>query len=326
MKASARRRSAIDRSVDPALIERFSSAFYRLTPGGHVGLAVSGGADSMAMLLLAIEALDEFEVATVDHGLRSESAEECAAVARLCSERGVICAVLKVEVGHGNLQDRARQARYAALGKWAGERDLSAILTAHHADDQSETLLMRLNRGSGLAGLAGIRERGRVEGCEVPVLRPLLGFRRSELARIADAAGILAAADPGNCDPRFERARMRMALADAAWIDSQAVARSAAHLAEAEEALSSIADTLWQDRVVESDDEIRLPRSGWAEIDARLLSQAIERFGGSASRHEVSQLIENLRESGNRRNLAGVIVQRDEHGLICRPEPPRRSG
>ena len=106
------------------------------------------------------------------------------------AKRGIPCDVLNVTVASGNVQEAARTARYGALGEWAQASGLSALATAHHADDQAETVLMRLNRGSGVAGLAGIRKRGKVEGCEVPVIRPVLGFRRAELAQIVAAAGV----------------------------------------------------------------------------------------------------------------------------------------
>ena len=204
-----------------ALAARFGEALDRLWPeGGRLGLAVSGGPDSLAMLVLAEAAIPgQFEVATVDHGLRPESAAECAAVAEICAARGIDCAVLAVTVASGNIQARARAARYAALGEWAERRGLSAIATAHHADDQAETLLMRLNRGSGLAGLTGVREARFMPGSAVTLIRPLLGFRRHELAQVVEAAGLVPAQDPSNLDERYDRARIRRALAEMDWLD-----------------------------------------------------------------------------------------------------------
>ncbi|MEC7398775.1 MAG: tRNA lysidine(34) synthetase TilS, partial [Pseudomonadota bacterium] len=118
---------------------------------------MSGGPDSLALLLLAQAAFPGMvEAATVDHGLRSESADEARFVAGLCRDRGIPHEILTCAVEAGNMQDRARSARYAALDQWAKEHAIAAIATAHHADDQAETLLMRLNRGSGLSGLSGI--------------------------------------------------------------------------------------------------------------------------------------------------------------------------
>lgn len=213
-------------------------------------MAVSGGPDSLALLLLAQAALPgRVEAATVDHGLRPESAEEAAMVARTCAALGVPHATLAVAVGAGNLQAQAREARYAALAEWMAQRGLTALATAHHADDQAETLLMRLNRGSGVAGLAGVRARGQIPGAALSLLRPLLGWRRAELAAVVAAAGLTAAADPSNADPRFDRVRIRRALAESDWLDAAAMAESAAHLADADAALDWAARREWAEQV-----------------------------------------------------------------------------
>ncbi len=152
--------------VAPAEAARFLAELERLCPeGGCLGLAVSGGPDSLALLLLAHAAIpDRIAVATVNHGLRPAAAGECATVAQVCATRDIACTVLEIETGTGNVQAAARTARYAALAAWAESEGLTALATAHHADDQAETLVMRLNRASGLAGLAGVRARGAVPG------------------------------------------------------------------------------------------------------------------------------------------------------------------
>ena len=199
-----------------------------------LGVAVSGGPDSTALLLLAAEALPgRIEAATVDHRLRPENAAEAAAVARICAAMGVPHAILPVDVAMGNLQAEARRARYTALAGWADSHGLAAIATAHHADDQAETLLQRLNRASGVAGLAGTRARGVVPGTNLPLLRPLLGWRRMNLAAVVVDAGVTVFDDPSNRDDRFDRARLRKAMAGADWLAVAAIAQSAAHLADA---------------------------------------------------------------------------------------------
>lgn len=211
-----------------------------IDPGWRIGLAVSGGPDSLALLLLAHETIpNRFEVASVDHGLRPDSAAEAEAVGVLCGKLGAPHTTLRPVVTlSGNLQAEARAARYGALGEWANARSLTAIVTAHHADDQVETLLMRLNRGAGVRGLAGMRGVASVPGHPgLPLLRPLLGWRKAELEAVVAKAGIAPACDPSNVDPRFERARLRTSLAQAAWLDPRAIAASAAHLAEADAAL-----------------------------------------------------------------------------------------
>ncbi|WP_374414528.1 tRNA lysidine(34) synthetase TilS [Novosphingobium colocasiae] len=235
---------------DPALIPspdsvtRFRADLGTIWPGAidaetaRLGIAVSGGPDSLALLLLAAAALPgRVEAATVDHRLRAASAQEAAQVAAVCVRLGVPHATLPVDVAEGNVQAEARSARYAALAGWATDRGLAAIATAHHADDQAETLMMRLNRASGVAGLAGARARGVVPGARLDLLRPVLGWRRSDLGAVVDGAGLTAAQDPSNTDPRFDRARIRAALAGADWLDVAAIAQSAAHLADADAAI-----------------------------------------------------------------------------------------
>lgn len=219
-----------------AAIARFRGdleAITGLIGSARIGVAVSGGADSLGMLLLAQAAYPgQVEAATVDHRLRPAAAQEAAYVAQICAARGIPHATLTVTVPRrGNVSDRARVARYAALGDWSARRGLSWVLTAHHADDQLETIIMRLNRGSGIAGLSGIRAR------QGNVARPLLLWRRSELAALVASAGLTAIEDPSNRDDRFDRARLRAVLNSVDWLDPIAFAHSAAHLADAEDAL-----------------------------------------------------------------------------------------
>jgi tRNA(Ile)-lysidine synthase len=218
-------------------VERFREDVAALTgTDAGLGFAVSGGPDSVAMLLLAHAAFPgRVEAATCDHCLRPESADEARFVAGLCAERGIPHATLTLDLpATGNVSSNARTARYAALETWRITRGLDHILTGHHADDQLETVIMRLNRGAGVGGLAGIRA---VNG---HVVRPLLGWRRAELAAIVAHAGITPIDDPSNRDDRYDRARLRKALAEADWLDPLAVSRSAAACAEADDALNGM--------------------------------------------------------------------------------------
>ncbi|WP_100260536.1 tRNA lysidine(34) synthetase TilS [Qipengyuania seohaensis] len=311
-------------AVADELIDRFLGDLNRLRlDQGVLGLAVSGGADSMAMLLLAAEALDPegLAVATVDHGLRPEAAQECALVANACRKLGIPCEVLEAEVAPGNTQEQARIARYAALGDWAQRRGIATIATAHHADDQAETVLMRLNRGSGLGGLAGIRSRTRIEGCEADIVRPLLGFRRDELRAIVEASDFDFVHDPSNLDERYDRVRMRKALAQAEWLDAAALARSAKHLEEAERTLQSLADMSWERSADVSGSQIRVPYTNLLDTNARLVRRAMLTLGATISLGEV---IDFLKTGRDRANIAGVLVERRDESYFCSKEPPRR--
>lgn len=304
---------------DPELTERFAAGLRALWPEcgqdepGKAGLAVSGGPDSTALLLLAASAFPgKVEAATVDHGLRPEAVGEAADVARLCKRIGVPHRILKVEVASGNVQAEARRARYAALSGWIGERGLGALVTAHHADDQAETLLLRLNRASGVAGLAGARARGTVPETDIPLLRPLLDWRRAELVAIVESAGIEAAQDPSNEDDRFDRARLRKALASADWLDVNAVAESASHLADADAALEWAARREWAECVRKEGLGIlyrpRAPRA----IALRVIARIVTELEGSEPRGSaVARLFDALLE-----RQPGSIGE-----LVARPTP-----
>ncbi|HEX7820778.1 MAG TPA: tRNA lysidine(34) synthetase TilS [Sphingobium sp.] len=209
--------------------------------GDRFGIAASGGPDSMALLDLMVATVPgQVEVATVDHGLRLEAAQEAAMVARWCADHAIPHATLRPSRPiTGSVQAQARTVRYALLDGWMAQRSLGWLLTAHHADDQLETLLMRLNRASGVAGLAGIRAR------RGAVLRPLLGIRKAALERHVRERGIPYATDPSNGDMRYDRARMRRDLGQVDWLDPVAAARSAAALADAEAALEWSVDHLY---------------------------------------------------------------------------------
>jgi tRNA(Ile)-lysidine synthase len=312
--------------LTPAEASRFAGELERLWPdGGRVGLAVSGGPDSLALLLLAQAAIpDRFAVATVDHGLRPEAAGECAMVERICAERNIPCAVLAIETGAGNLQAAAREGRYAALAQWAKREGLVALATAHHADDQAETLIMRLNRASGLAGLAGVRPRGKIPGTDLPLVRPLLHWRRAELAALVARAGIEPAHDPSNADEAYDRVRIRNALASADWLDVEAVAVSAAHLADAEDAIAWLVEREWAENVTVADGGLRYEPDAPRAVALRVVSRIIAGFGGSPRGAAVARLIDELK-TGTGGNLAGVAAVAGDGGWLFRPETPRRA-
>ena len=296
-------------------------------PDWKLGLAVSGGPDSLALLLLAAEALPgRIEAATVDHGLRAASKEEAALVARECARLGVPHAVLAVVVPPGNVQSEARAARYAALAGWMGERGLAALATAHHADDQAETLLMRLSRGSGVAGLAGVRARGLVPGTRLPLLRPLLGWRRSELAEVVAAAGIDAAQDPSNADDRFDRARLRKALAEADWLDVTAVAESTAHLAEASAALEWAAAREWSERVEETGLGVTYRPHAPRAVALRVLARIVAKLDGAEPRGGAVARLHDRLSAGQPASIGALVARPSFEGWSFTKAPRRRGG
>jgi tRNA(Ile)-lysidine synthase len=317
----------------PDLVSRFRLDFEALAGGDfeRIAVAVSGGPDSLALLLLADAAFPgRVGAATVDHGLRPESASEAEAVARLCGGIGVPHHILaaRVEPSGEGLQAAARTVRYAALAQWMDGEGHQLLLTAHHCDDQAETLLMRLNRGSGVAGLAGVRAAGPVPGTggRLRLCRPLLGWRRSELAAVVAAAGLEAALDPGNSDERFDRARLRRQLGEAPWLDPAALARSAALLAEAEAALDWTAAPLFAARAEVEEGAATLRPNGLPpELVRRLVLRCLRQIvPGAAPRGEALAAFIGRLEGGGTATLCGVKGVGGASWRFERP-PPRRS-
>jgi tRNA(Ile)-lysidine synthase len=259
-------------------------------------------------------------------------------VEQLCRQRGVPFAPLRIDVAAGNMQARAREARYAALANWALKSGLGAIATAHHADDQAETLLMRLSRGSGLAGLAGVRGVSVVGESEVALLRPLLGWRKAELAGIVEAAGLEAVEDPSNADMNFERVRVRRHLAAHDWLDARALAESAANLADAWRAIEWYAEIDWEEMVHPSENERGAGFTYYANVPRAIAIETIRRIvrelGGTVSRSEAACAWDRLWQ-GENASLGGVLavpgIERVETVGVAmrawrfRPEPPRRT-
>jgi len=319
----------LTRAVDPAALERFADDLALLCDPAEarVLVAVSGGPDSLALLLLTHALLGERCVAaTVDHGLRPEAAEEAAWVADLCAARGIDHAVLRgplpERTGHtANLSARARALRYELLQAHADAVGATQIATAHHADDQVETLIMRLNRGAGVGGLAGVRATsGRV-------IRPLLGWRRAELAAVVTAAGIVAVEDPSNVSDRFDRARLRKHLAAIDWIDPSRVAASAAALADAEEAIGWMVRQLGTDRIAAEGDSLLLDPSYLPfELVRRLVELCVRQIDPTAEIRG-SALVRMVKalESGETAMLGDVAaVAVSPAAWRFRKAPPRR--
>jgi tRNA(Ile)-lysidine synthase len=289
-----------------------SAALGGRPPPLPLAIAVSGGPDSVALLHLAVAAFPgQVTALTVDHGLRPASSDEAATVGRHCAAAGIAHHILHWtgQKPAANLQAAARAARYRLMADWCAAHAVPLLATAHHADDQAETLLLRLARGSGSGGLAGIRA-WRPLGQGVTLVRPLLGVRRTELAAIAGVSGWPLVDDPANRDPRHDRTRARALLAATPWLDPARLAAAAAHLMEAEAALAWTADRAWAGRAGLETAGIALDAAGLpGELARRLVVRAISHLNPAAAPRgpDVDRLMSRL-ESGGRATLAGIIA------------------
>ena len=304
---------------------RFTQALERLGAGdSRILLAVSGGPDSLAMLLLAHAVMpDRITVATVDHGLRPEARAEADFVAKLCDERGIPHHILTHDQPiTGNIQSSARTARYDLLYRAADQFDCTFIATAHHADDQLETLLMRLARGSGVDGMSGIRPRNG------KIIRPLLEFSKSELEEICQAAGISPVRDPSNDNEEFDRVAVRQWLAEAPGLFQASRAnQTASAMHDAGEALAWMTEQLALSRVIHINDEIQCDAAGLpTEIQRRLVLIALSMIDPELRPRgdTLMRTIEKL--SSGKTSTVGNILCKGGSVWSFSHSPPRRSG
>ncbi len=333
---SARRSQALS----PADIDALFAPFVRAKA---LLIAVSGGPDSTALLLMAAEwakrrGKTRIEAATVDHGLRPESADEAKAVAALCTRLGLRHRVLqwKGVKPTSRLQERAREARYRLLVDHAKAIGADALMTAHHADDQAETVLFRLLRGSGLAGLRGMDLITARDG--MTIARPLIGLKKRDLIAFADARGAPFIDDPSNADPRFARTRLRSLLVRLGeeGLDAEALDRLARRARETEEALAHLTAEVEAQVGSEETIDARALFAAPIAIALRILARRIAEAGGrDVSRvglEKIEALAANLRDALKERraygaNVGGALVRLTGKGrLSFAPEPPRQSG
>jgi len=327
-------------------------ADWKAAPG--IVLAVSGGPDSMALMWLAARwrrALTrgpKLIAVTVDHGLRPEAAREARDVKRLARELDLPHLTLRWTGAKpkAGLPAAARAARYRLLAQAAKASGATHILTAHTRDDQAETLLMRMLRGSGIAGLAAMARESEREG--VWLARPLLNVPKSQLIATLNKAKLAFADDPTNRDAAYTRPRLRAlmpALAEEGG-DSRNLARLASRLARANAALEVLVDGA--ERFLALRDRNDASRFGFdasafaglpEEIRLRLLKRAIDRVGheGSAELGKLEALLMALdRANLDRTNtggrsrlkqtLAGAVIRLTGERIHVDPAPPRRGG
>ncbi len=311
-------------------------------------LAVSGGPDSTALLLLAArwakarKRKPELLAVTVDHGLRAAAAGEAAGVKRLAKRLGVAHRTLhwRGAKPKSGLQEAAREARYRLLAEAAARAGYDHILTAHTLDDQAETVLFRLARGSGLGGLAGMAHAAPLPArgpSPFFLVRPLLRVPKARLIATLEAAGIPYSEDPTNRDPRFARARLRdfMPALAKEGLDARGLARLAGRMRRAEATIEfavaaareALASGPWPEC-----GPIAFPTPQFAalpaEVALRLLGRAIAHTGdeGPVELAKLESLYDSLRQAQSRlrRTLAGALISLDSERLTVGRAPARR--
>ncbi len=338
-----------DDDQSPISAQQAKQLFARWVSAPALVLAVSGGPDSVSLMWLAarwrrgLKHGPALTVVTVDHGLRSEAAAEAREVKRLAATLDLPHRTLRwnCDKPKTGLPAAAREARYALLADAARKAGAGHVMTAHTRDDQAETVLMRMARGSGLSGLSAMAaqtDRGGIQ-----IVRPLLQLSKSQLIATLRKAKLGYAVDPTNTDPRFTRPRLRALMPDLAseGMDSRNLARLAARLARADAALELMADGAERFLAMRSPGLVPEAIDAAAflglaeEIRVRLLLRMINDVGheGPAELGKVETLSVAMEQAMATRGdgillkqtLAGAVISLTRNRLKIAPAPPRRS-
>jgi tRNA(Ile)-lysidine synthase len=325
----------------PLADDELDSLFAPLAGARHIALAVSGGADSLALLDSAKRWRGHrvVTVLTVDHRLRKGSRAEANSVAEIARASGLDARVLTWTGPRpkSDVEAAARAARYGLLLDACRKIGATHLAVAHQQDDVAETFLMRLARGAGVFGLAAMRRE--LDAGGVTIVRPFLSVSRSRLAATTSAAGLAPVADPMNDDPRYERVRVRRMLA-AGGLDAAAIATTAMGMAEAADAIDAAATALLGD--VDEAGSAWLDAGAFAAaspaVQARALARLLLALGGDdyPARREKLEALAGAMLTGRRfkRTLAGTVIEsRDgrfafsrEAGRAGLPTVPVRPG
>ena len=311
-----------------------------MTPAGHLaealsgehvaslGVAVSGGGDSMALLYLAAEWADRanvgLRVATVDHGIRADVHAEHAAVANASRDLELEHSILCVPpLAPGNVQHAARRARYEALAEWARVEGCAAVLLGHTENDLAETLLIRLARGSGLDGLSAMEPDFMRQ--DMRFLRPLLGVGRAALRAELTQRDVSWCEDPSNEDTSFQRVRARQALEALATLglEAAALADTANRLRMTQRALDDTVNHFAERSVAQAaDGSVRIDLGSFGELGvhlrARILGEVLRRLTGGdyAPRWaQIEAVLAQLKAAGDVATLAHHRIARHAQTL-----------
>lgn len=327
------------KAATPIGLAEFAAAMAGFAPfenNAHIAIAVSGGADSMALCLLAQTWAEKYNARitaiTIDHGLRPEAATEAERVHQWLAARQIAHHVLKWNPGNksSNVQARAREARYELLDRFCHAQNILHLLTAHHLDDQAETFLLRLSRGSGLAGLSAMKAVSYLPHARL--LRPLLPFPKPRLIATLQRHEQEWIEDPSNRNDQFARIRLRedRDLFEKHGLTAERLADTAAHLSRAQQAIDTMIHKAGA-RLV------RIDPTGYAGIDflefknlddetgLRLLDRTLSCIGGQyygARWENLSALHTALTHDPifRPRTLSGCLIERQDGRILIQRE------
>lgn len=311
--------------------ERIAGCIYKAlaqshsSPNDTIGLSVSGGGDSIALMHLAARQRDPktLRAITVDHGLRAEAQDEIALVASQAASLGIDHTVRKWAWDkQGNLQAAARAGRWAEIHDWATMQNLREVWMGHTEDDQLETVLMRLARGSGIDGLTAMYPLTARDGLHI--LRPLLGCSRADLRAWLTQEKIAWCDDPSNDDPRFDRVRARQMFAqlEALGLTRKRLLQTVDHMQAAHVSLQSAAHEFAKHYVrQDAGDLLFAPEAldlGKADAPRRVMAAAFAWVGNRTYRPRFEPLLDTVMRAGQGATLTlgGCIMMPEEGGSV----------
>jgi tRNA(Ile)-lysidine synthase len=320
----------VSASLDAAALLRPLSSY------GKVGLAVSGGPDSLALMVLAARwvaedsAAPSFIVYSVDHRLRPEAATEVAMVLREATRLGLPARALRWDGDKPKtgIQQAARTARYRLIQEAMARDGAEVLVTAHHVADQAETVLMRLAHGSGIEGLRGMDQTADVDGLRI--VRPLLGADPADLRALVTEAGLTPAADPSNLDEDYERVRWRNVLPQLAalGLDSRRLSQFAERMADADRALDALAAVAFAAATLDDDPSVTLSRAELAvlprAVAVRVVARALDRVGATGkppALGAIESLTDRLVKGPVHSTLRGCFVRTRGDAIAISREP-----
>lgn len=312
------------------VLQRFMTAYET-----RIAIAVSGGGDSMALLLAMHSFIQKSSLnikliaLTVDHKLRSDAALEALQVQQWCQNLGVEHHVLNWQFDsmlQTAIQEKARDARYQLMGEFCVMHDIQKLFVAHNAEDNAETFLMRLKRGAGLVGLGAIvetTERVVKDGAKIQIVRPFLSLKRAELRRYLQQNEQAWIDDVSNENEKFERVKVRNFLTDNKILDNDYVAQSAKRLARANVAVEFYVDDFWQNQVKFV--ELGIAYIGLKafvllpdELKLRLLARLVWSIGGQDNPprwQKIENLLQQIEADGRQFCLGHCLVVKKQNGL-----------
>ncbi|MBL1419423.1 MAG: tRNA lysidine(34) synthetase TilS [Alphaproteobacteria bacterium] len=299
-----------------------------------IAVAVSGGGDSMALLLAMHHYIQKLDLSvtlvalTVDHKLRADAAVEAAQVAKWCQKLGVEHHILEwkfEQMPSSGVQQKARDARYQLMGEFCTAQHIEKLFVGHNLEDNAETFLMRLKRGAGLSGLGSIAQimQRNVNGQLIEIIRPFLSLKRADLREYLRQCEQAWFDDVSNLNEKFERVQIRKFLSENEVLENENVAQSASRLARADDALEFYLEEFWQAKVdflplgiahVRISDFAALPE----ELQLRLLARLIWTIGGQDNPprwQKIEYLWQQIAGEGRQFCLGHCLVVKKQQSL-----------